>query len=572
MIESTTGGKKIYVILGLIIFFSVCINLIFIQHNFTGVAHYYSLFPDEECIIADVKALDPAHLDFSFKRAGQGPLTMYLIAIFIKIGSLLGLVSLPTAAGTGFYARNPHLLGHLYIAGRLVSVLSTAGGILLAFLLLRKLLGQRWALYASFFTALYLTVSGFNYIPTLKSEATVCFLCTLFLFLFYLTRDRTKLAIYIITGLVGGLAIAAKYNAILLLGGVFLGQFLPAARRLRMNLRYMLLWSMVPLGFLLSYPYAIFDFKNFYYDLTIVSSGLGWQSTEIPEFIQNLKNQTHFFFMANPFLSIGYLLGLGLLIWKKRGFWIIALTGSLPAVLYLTCRYSVLNIARYYLPVFILCLLISLNFYRYLWERFCSNQAVRLGLLAILFVALPIFNFYSNTLRFLQLRNTHQKLYIEPYKWLQERTAKEPGKIGMVGWGIHWDFYESLHIGNILDIGFIEGFGQRKGIWADKFGKLTQLQEIRYILLLDNSLERLFETYSFGNISQDISSANEKVKAMVLKSDNLDVIRENIEDLIKTNKFRIIYEASNKQDMLGFIPLYKNIERILILERVQEEL
>ncbi len=247
-----------------IIILSISLNIYGIRWGLPSVnLNLRTYHPDEVGVLVSLQRMNPAKFDFNPHFFPWGTFHFYIVGIFLKFLALLHLVIL--SPSKEFYISHLKEMDKLYIYGRMISVLAQTGTVYLVYLLAKRLYSRKVALLSALFMSMMpLAVANAHY---LKPNALgVFFVVWTALISSNLLENRNK-KIYIIAGLLSGLATATKYNGIWAIFFPFLFHFAGFRSSERKkglkdkNLLLILLFFAV--GFFVGCPYAILSFAEF---------------------------------------------------------------------------------------------------------------------------------------------------------------------------------------------------------------------------------------------------------------------------------------------------------------------
>jgi len=224
--------------------------------------------PDEQHTVE--LAIDCLRYVFNPHWFGYPTFYMYINAIiysiYYQIGFLLGCFSSVTDFISG------HGIFNLYMIDRCLSAFLGIATVFITYKITFYMTNRKTGIIASGFLALtYIHVRNSHY-DTTDIPVTFFIMCsTLFLLN---TNVMTTLRNYLISGIFAGLAAGTKYIGILMILPAFLSILFENLDRQSANIKVMLDPRLLTFGtvtiivFLLSTPYALFDYSEFYRDVT----------------------------------------------------------------------------------------------------------------------------------------------------------------------------------------------------------------------------------------------------------------------------------------------------------------
>ncbi len=191
--------------------FSLILNVYGIKWGLPDSNHFHPSFhPDETASLeSSILILSPKKpLYPSPTGLGNGPMQFYLMAFIYNLIYGSQLTSILNAI-------TPEQLTKLYLIGRILTIIMSAGCVLLVFFITRKLFNHITGFIAAlFFAILPATVTNSHYF---RPDIPTCFwiLLTFFITLFIFKSDKVYL--YILGGVFAGFAVGTKYNSVLIL-------------------------------------------------------------------------------------------------------------------------------------------------------------------------------------------------------------------------------------------------------------------------------------------------------------------------------------------------------------------
>lgn len=226
--------------------------------------------PDEPVFVMAISNMEPSELDFNPKFFIYPTLHIYLVAIALKVSSLFNWLTL--APSKEFYFEHVDQVGNIYLIGRTVSAIFGVGVVLFTYLLGRKLFkNSPVALLAALFISVLPAFVVHSHYMTVDVPVTFWILVTIYFSSYIIESNRIKW--YVLAGLSAGLAASTKYYAILIIITIITAHFirLHNNRTFRrsgeggiLNTMLVASYTFAVLGFIVTSPYTILDFKEFY--------------------------------------------------------------------------------------------------------------------------------------------------------------------------------------------------------------------------------------------------------------------------------------------------------------------
>ncbi len=229
----------------------------------------HSYHPDEPKIIMAISNMNPSKLDFNPKFFIYPSLYIYLVAIALKVSSLLGFLILTHSKE--FYFANVDQIGSIYLVGRLITAMFGIGTVYLAYIIGGKLYTDKnVAILAAFFLAITPAFVVHSHFMTVDVSATFWILLAIFFSSKIYEHNNYKW--YILAGLATGLATSTKYYAVLVILSVASAHYISKSDkgghlnflRALFNKRMLASYSFALLGFIITSPYTILAPKDFY--------------------------------------------------------------------------------------------------------------------------------------------------------------------------------------------------------------------------------------------------------------------------------------------------------------------
>ncbi|NOZ20343.1 MAG: phospholipid carrier-dependent glycosyltransferase [Planctomycetes bacterium] len=172
-----------------------------------------SYHPDEYVVFKTLANMNPGRLDFDPKFYAWPSFFIYLVAIVLKLCSVVGLVHLTT--DIKHYFQHPGDMARLYLIGRGVVVLFGMGSVAVMYLVGKKLKGAR----CGFVAAAVLLASPAFVVNTHYMTADLpmmCFALLTILFCLHIA-DKPSKRWYLLAGASAGLCAGMKYTGAVIL-------------------------------------------------------------------------------------------------------------------------------------------------------------------------------------------------------------------------------------------------------------------------------------------------------------------------------------------------------------------
>ncbi len=341
----------------------------------------YQFHQDEPIIVNHALAYGTGDLNPHFFIIP--PLASYLLfgfyVLYFFIGSISGIFTGVEQFSLSFF-RDPT---PFYIIGRVIlGVLPSILSVYLIYKLAIRFFSKKAALYASLIMAVtFLNVINAHYA---YADNLLVFFVLLAYLAMSMLMDSPKISNYVIAGILTGLAIATKYNAVLLVVPLLVAhivtfrhceesrRFLAGRRSNLINLNLLIFGATAVFTFIICNPYSLLDAGFFWESLTHRIRG-GYRGMG--------HHLTYSLFEgAGAAPVILGIIGLGWLLKKdlKKGIFLI----SFPAIFYLHLIFKSQSFPRYALPV-IPFLAIGLSFLLFgLYERLKTN-ALKAAIVAV---------------------------------------------------------------------------------------------------------------------------------------------------------------------------------------------
>jgi len=247
----------------------IAILVVGVLLRFSGLKWGYPFIfqPDEDTLVRGATGIrfdpNPHHFDWPTL---QTYILFFVISIWAKFTDLLALIHLKESISNIFpiWFDRPFVF---YVLGRVISALLGSGGLILTYLISKKIFNRKIALLATLLLALSLQNIEDAHFATLDSSMTFWMLLS-----FYFAQkiyDKGLSKYYILAGFIAGLATSTKYNGGSIFLAVIVYHFLLINNRkgtfkdfiFSKNLGFSVLFAI--LGFLVGTPYALLDFRTF---------------------------------------------------------------------------------------------------------------------------------------------------------------------------------------------------------------------------------------------------------------------------------------------------------------------
>ncbi len=253
------GTIRTWVFLLLVLLVALILRLPGLSWGLPGAEHRWSYQPDESTFFLCMANFRPAEFTFNPVDFSWPSFMLYILSTLFFLLDAVGLV--PLVADTSFYASHPQHLTHLYLAGRLVTLVCAGAAILMAGrLALRMGLDRSGALLAAALVAI-LPVHIANSTIVSPHMLSTAFAAGAVLSAFRILEDRSK-AVYVRSGILWGLAVGALYDAWILVVPLAVAHLL-ATRRPADLARFLLLCLVAIASFFVVNPYVILSPGDF---------------------------------------------------------------------------------------------------------------------------------------------------------------------------------------------------------------------------------------------------------------------------------------------------------------------
>ncbi len=313
--------------------------------------------PDEPNLINYViRTLETGDLNPHVFR--KPTLYFYLLVGILGLHYRLGLAS-------GLYTTldQMNVTTHLYTTvpefffwGRMLTVVFGTATVPLVYVL-----GKRaWNYGAGLFAALFIATSSFHmrnsqYVTT--DVACAWFATLTFTAILAMAQQPTWSA-YIMAGFLAGLTAATKYNAGAIVLPLIAAHILVWKWQAFRNLpRLIVAGTAALVGFIVAMPYAVLTWENFIRD--IIGEARGYAEGTRGNFhgAWNVAGYLDFFWNdgTRPVASIALLIGISVMVWRRRTIGLLWLSFAVPYILMLMAQQ--VHFVRNLMPVFVLCAL-----------------------------------------------------------------------------------------------------------------------------------------------------------------------------------------------------------------------
>ncbi len=248
----------------MLILFALALRLPGLEWSLPNAQHPFSTFhPDEAVNLGVARTIDFARGKLDIGYYNYGALFFYLAALSMAIGRGYGLVSPVPSGGQPLSAIAPHMSG-LFLAGRIVSLISGILTVALVYAMGNRLYGKKIGLLAGFFMAIApLAVVHSDFFTV---DSTAALFTTLSLLWSMKMQDGVNWKTACITGVWIGLASATKYNM-----GLAAAAPLMVLWQQRKSGKCLPSMAALALGgiaaFLIGCPGALINFHEFWYGM-----------------------------------------------------------------------------------------------------------------------------------------------------------------------------------------------------------------------------------------------------------------------------------------------------------------
>ncbi len=314
---------------------------------------------------------------------------------------------------------------HYYLISRSLSIIFGTITIPVTYLIGKELSSKKAGLIAALFIAL-------AYYPVLYSHlgiiSTIMVCLTLLSFYFAMKMYQTgRFKYYFEASIIGGLAIAAKYNAAIIIIPLFFAHlFLFLKNDYSFNKKFymktIIIIIFVLIGFLIGCPYSLLNFEKFTKDVSwVAESQKGLQHTSIYfKGIQSSSWAMDFKFLwegMGPFLLVLSLAGIILSLFKRKYPYLLLL--SFPVCYFLIAGQSKTPVPRYTLIIYPFLFLMSSIFILFLSKYILSFP--KAFLIGIIIVVLSIPFYHVIKLDYYLCQKDTRQLALE---WIRENIPR----------------------------------------------------------------------------------------------------------------------------------------------------
>ncbi|HXK44834.1 MAG TPA: glycosyltransferase family 39 protein, partial [bacterium] len=245
-----------------------------------------SLHPDEQNILKSISTMSPEKLDFNPPFFEYPSCQIYLVAITLKMVSVMKFVHL--SSDISYYFNHPEEMGKIYFSGRLITVIMALCGVILFSIVAISLYGKKGGLFATACLGLSpLYVINSHYM-TVDIPMVFWMIVSLFLMIKFM-RTEKFLFLYL-ASFFTGVAAGTKYPAATMF---FLLPFVYFAKHRRLSLFFIksifILLAIFLLGFFITTPYALLSFQEFKRDLIYQASARGVGTYGLLEYIYSFS-------------------------------------------------------------------------------------------------------------------------------------------------------------------------------------------------------------------------------------------------------------------------------------------
>ena len=301
--------------------------------------------------------------------------------IYFTIGKLFGLFSSAHQFANSFFANQ----SAIYLIARCTTAFYGVLTILTAYFTGKKLYDAKTGLISAFFMSLlFIHVKDSHYATV---DVPVTFYVSLSIMFAAYAMIEGKLIYSLLSGFIGGLAIATKYPAGVIVVPLLLANlFMPTQNSRR--LKYLFLcYLCLLLGFFIGCPYALLDWPTFWPDVKYVIDEGGLVSRDV---MSGRSGYEYYFLYALPkglgiFIYMLSVVGVGYAILKHQRKDIFIL--SFPVIFLLLMGRSYFFYERYTLPAIpALVILGSLAFTRFIAPLISKNKLLYAGVLLLVII------------------------------------------------------------------------------------------------------------------------------------------------------------------------------------------
>lgn len=246
--------------------------LLFRLPHLSFLLPYFEYADERKVVEIALRILQTGDLNPHYFWYGSFPIYWTTLLYGLVLGAGCWVSEGINAAGECIKGFGIHDQGFLlFYLGRVTSVVFGLGTICLTYLLGRKLFGRQ----TGYLAALFLAISPFHihFSQVFKVDISQLFWILLVLYFSFRIYETDNLKDYFWGGIFSGLAIATKYN-IWILFPVLLSGGIKNNWRGVFPLRFFIYLYVAGMVFLLSCPYALLDFQDFYGQIRSLQHGL----------------------------------------------------------------------------------------------------------------------------------------------------------------------------------------------------------------------------------------------------------------------------------------------------------
>ncbi|MDD5223071.1 MAG: glycosyltransferase family 39 protein [bacterium] len=264
-------SKKDFLGLSVLLLLGLALRL----HHLDFLIPYFEYSDENDLVKAALRIVQTGDLNPHFYSYGSFPI--YWTALLYDL--VLGARCLSPALGINWVGGEVGTIGEcirnfgindqgflLLGLGRFTSILFGLGTIVIAFILARRI----WGRGAGYISALFLTVAPFHifFSQVFKVDISLAFWMLLVVYFSLDIYERGSIGSFLWAGLAAGLVMSTKYNFLILLPFLL-------APVLRSGWEGLFSWKVLIGGYLaamvfvLTCPYSVLDFRNFYHQLTV---------------------------------------------------------------------------------------------------------------------------------------------------------------------------------------------------------------------------------------------------------------------------------------------------------------
>lgn len=342
-------------------------------------------------------------------------------ALFVT-GKLLGMFP-SVAAFERFYFSNPTVF---YLIARISVLILMAAAVFFTYKIAEKIFNRETALVASLFMALSPVVIRWSHYASVDIPLMFISLLT---FLFCLRiLQKGQLRDYIIGGLLIGLSVATKYNALPLVVPYLAAHLCFSSKETwlkRIFSRKLLLgMGFIVVGFFIGSPFSFLDYKGFFADVTKLLSRMSSGEYNFPSWRIDKPGWIYILTDAFPFaltipIALVTILGVIYALWRHRKADYLFL--SLILIAYILSGNSTFIKPRHFLYIFPFMFILGARFITEIIEKISFLREKQQFVIAVLSILLVI-PAVVNIVKFdSQVRK--QSLGIEAKEWIEKNIT-----------------------------------------------------------------------------------------------------------------------------------------------------